>query len=105
LLVRPSIKDDLERIKANNGNFIYSLWEGYKEQDNTKQFIDWLKTRNFTEYYVHTSGHADIATLKGFADTLAPRAIIPIHTFNKQDYKNIFSQKVIALDDNQDLVI
>ena len=28
---------------------------------------------------------ADIETLKEFADSINPKSIIPIHTFNKQD--------------------
>jgi len=54
---------------------------------------------------IHTSGHADVDTLKEFADTLAPKSILPIHTFNKKDYKNIFNQKVIELNDNETLNI
>jgi len=105
VLVRPSMKNDLMKIRADNGNLIYSMWEGYKEQTITKQFIDWLKSKNFTIHDIHTSGHADINTLKEFADTLAPKSIIPIHTFNKKDYKNIFSQKIIELNDNETLNI
>jgi ribonuclease J len=105
VLVRPSMITDLRKIIADNGNLIYSMWEGYKKQIETQQFIDWLKSKNFTIHYIHTSGHADIDTLKEFADVLAPKSIIPIHTFNKKDYKNIFNQKVIELNDNEALYI
>jgi len=103
VIVRPSMMIDLEKINANDGNLIYSMWEGYKEQKETQQFIEWLKSKNFTIHDIHTSGHADIDTLKEFANTLAPKSILPIHTFNKKDYKNIFSQKVIELNDNETL--
>jgi ribonuclease J len=105
VLVRPSMIIDLERINAASGNLIYSMWEGYKEKIETKQFLDWLKSKNFTICDIHTSGHADIDTLKEFADTLAPKSIIPIHTFNKKDYKNIFSQNILELNDNETLNI
>jgi ribonuclease J len=105
VLVRPSMIIDLGKIMASNGNLIYSMWEGYKEQTETKQFIDWLKSKNFTIYNIHTSGHADIDTLKEYADTLSPKSILPIHTFNKKDYKNIFSQKITELNDNETLNI
>jgi len=101
LLVRPSMQNDLEKIKVKNGNFIYSMWKGYKEQDSIKNFIDWLKSNGFEMQHIHTSGHADIATLKEFTDTINPKMIIPIHTFNKQEYKNIFTQKVVELNDNE----
>lgn len=105
VLVRPSMIIDLKRITVNNGNLIYSMWEGYKEQKETQQFIAWLKSKKFTIHYIHTSGHANVETLKELADTLAPGSIIPIHTFNKKYYKNIFSQKVIELNDNETLNI
>lgn len=105
VLVRPSMMIDLEKIIADNGNLIYSMWEGYKEKTETQQFIGWLKSKNFTIYDIHTSGHADIDTLKEYADTLTPKSIIPVHTFNKKDYKNIFSQKVIELSDDETLNI
>jgi len=105
VLVRPSMIIDLRKITADNGNLIYSMWEGYKEQKETRQFIDWFKSKNFLIYDIHASGHADIDTLKEFTDTLAPKFILPIHTFNKKDYKNIFSQKVIELNDNETLNI
>lgn len=101
LLVRPSMQNDLEKIKVENGNFIYSMWKGYKEQVSIKNFIEWLKNKDFIMQYIHTSGHADIATLKEFTDTINPKMIIPIHTFNKHDYRKIFSQKVIELNDNE----
>lgn len=101
LLVRPSMQKDLEKIITTGGNLIYSMWEGYKEQPATQQIIDWLKSKSFTIHNIHTSGHADIDTLRELADTLAPKSIIPIHTFHKRDYKNIFSQKVIELNDNE----
>lgn len=105
LLVRPSMKNDLKKIITDNGNLIYSMWEGYKEQPTTKEFIDWLRSKSFTICDIHTSGHADIDTLRELADTLAPKAIIPMHTFNKQDYKNVFSQKIIELNDNETINI
>lgn len=105
VVVRPSMKIDLERIKAENGNLIYSMWEGYKEQATTKEFMDWLQSKGFTVHDIHTSGHADTDTLKELADTLAPKSIIPIHTFNKQDYKNLFRQNIIELNDNEAIEI
>jgi len=105
VLVRPSMRIDLEKIQADNGNLIYSMWEGYKDKTSTKEFIDWLKSKNFSVHDIHTSGHADSDTLKELADTLNPKSIIPIHTFNKKEYKNIFSQKIIELDDNVTILL
>jgi ribonuclease J len=100
LIVRPSMKTDLKMIDAENGNLVYSMWEGYKNQPQTKEFLDWLLDKNFTIHDIHTSGHADVDTLKEYVDAINPKAIIPIHTFNKSEYKNIFNQRVVELDDN-----
>lgn len=105
IIVRPSMIKDLEIINADSGNLIYSMWDGYKDKPDTQEFLDWLKSKNFKIYDIHTSGHADIDTLREFADTLAPKSIIPIHTFNKKDCKNIFNQNIIELNDNESLNI
>ena len=105
VIVRPSMKNDLEKISVDNGNLIYSMWEGYKEQPSTKKFLDWLKSKNFSILDIHTSGHAGIDTLREFADSINPKTIVPIHTFNKQDYKTIFSQPITELNDNETIEI
>ena len=99
------MKNDLKKITTDKGNLIYSMWEGYKEQSSTKDFLDWLTSKNFAIIDIHTSGHADIETFKKFADSINPKTIIPIHTFNKQDYKTIFTQPIIEIDDNQTIEI
>jgi ribonuclease J len=90
-LVRPSMKMDIDRIdKMENGNFIYSMWSGYLEQPKTKGFIDHLKSKGFSFHQVHTSGHADVETLKEMVTAMKPKNLVPIHTFDGDDYKEIF---------------
>jgi ribonuclease J len=104
MIIRPSMKSDLERIPGiDGGNIIYSLWEGYLKKDYTKNFIDYLKKRNFFLHIIHTSGHADIPTLKEFVEAIKPKQIIPIHTFAGGQYKNIFNFPIIELRDEQEL--
>jgi len=106
LCVRPSMKKDLDHIpRMDGGNLIYSLWEGYLKKPATKRFIDYLTNRGFTLHTIHTSGHADLPTLKMFVNAISPKAIIPIHTFAAKEYKNHFSQTVITLKDRQELVV
>lgn len=90
-LIRPSMKRDIDRIdKMENGNFIYSMWSGYLEQPRTKTFIDYLKAKGFSFHQVHTSGHADVQTLKEMVTAMKPKNLVPIHTFDGDDYKDIF---------------
>jgi len=91
-LIRPSMKTDLERIdKMENGNFIYSMWSGYLKQPKTKLFVDFLKAKGFTFQQIHTSGHADVATLQEMVTAIKPQNLVPIHTFDGDTYKDIFT--------------
>ncbi|MBM2816970.1 MAG: rnjA [Ignavibacteria bacterium] len=102
IIVRPSFQVDLEKIQnLENGNLIYSMWEGYKSKADTHKFMKYLEQKGFSNYDIHTSGHADLQTLKKFADAINPKSIIPIHTFNKNDYSNIFNQNIIELNDGE----
>lgn len=101
LLVRTSMIRDLKSMNARGGNLIYSMWSGYKDQPKTKAFIDLFVSNNFKLIDMHTSGHADVGTLIEYANTINPKLIIPIHTNNKKEYKNIFNQAVLELEDGQ----
>ena len=102
LVVRPSMKKDLERISGiDGGNLIYSMWEGYLKKSGTKKFIDYLTNRKFSMYKIHTSGHADTQTLKKMVASINPKNIVPIHTFEGDKYKDIFKQPVIVLKDGE----
>lgn len=105
MTVRPSMKFDLDHIpNIDGGNLVYSLWEGYLQKEYTNKFIDYLKGRKFKVFSVHTSGHADIETLKKMVDALKPKCIIPIHTFKGSEYKNHFNFPVKELRDGQEVV-
>jgi len=103
MIVRPSMQKDLDNIKnIDGGNLIYSLWNGYLLKVYTKNFIDYLKNRKFTQYDIHTSGHADIETLKQMVEAIKPKAIVPIHTFSAGKYQKIFSPTpVIVMNDGE----
>jgi ribonuclease J len=102
MTVRPSMQKDLENINAiENGNLIYSMWEGYFTKPETKKFVDYLKNRNYAVYQIHTSGHADSDTLKKMVEAIQPKNIVPIHTFEGDKYKDIFSVPVVKLKDEE----
>ncbi len=106
MTVRPSMKFDLEHIQnIEGGNLIYSLWEGYLQKEYTANFINYLKSRNFSILKIHTSGHADIESLNQMADTIKPRYIIPIHTFKGVEYKHHFNYPVFEVRDGEEVVI
>jgi ribonuclease J len=106
MLVRPSMKKDLELITGiDGGNFIYSMWEGYLPKSDTKKFLEYLTNRNFTIHKIHTSGHADTDTLKQMVEAIKPKKIVPIHTFSKSEYSRIFSIPIVEINDGETISI
>ena len=103
MIVRPSMLKDLEYIKGlEKGIFIYSMWDGYKKEKTTKEFIDFLVGKGMTEKQIHTSGHADQDALKRMVEVLKPKNLVPIHTFDGDEYEKIFSgTKVLLINDNE----
>jgi ribonuclease J len=100
MLVRTSMQKDLEHITGiDGGNFIYSMWEGYLPKSETKKFLDYLTSRNFTIHKIHTSGHADTETLKQMVEAIKPKNIVPIHTFNGNEYDKIFTTPIVEMND------
>ena len=55
-----------------------------------QEIVDYLIGRKFKIHKIHTSGHADIKTLKQMVEAIKPRNLVPIHTFDGDDYKDIF---------------
>ena len=96
------MQKDLESITGlEGGNLIYSMWEGYLKKPDTKKFIEYLENRGCTIHNIHTSGHADIDTLKKMIEAIKPKNIVPIHTFNGADYSKIFNYPIVLLKDRE----
>lgn len=97
------IEKMLNDTKIQNPNIIYSQWLGYLKEDfsetKTVQLFEKLKNRS-NWIYAHTSGHADLKTLKKFASSLQPKKLIPIHTEYKEEFEEHFD-RVMVLDDGE----
>jgi len=97
---------DLKSIENIEGaTFIYSLWEGYLPDDAMQKMMRFIKKKNMKFYQVHTSGHAEIDTLKKVVKKLKPGKIVPIHTFHPDKYGDLFSQKIEQLSDGEVFVV
>ena len=48
-------------------------------------------------YYIHTSGHADIETAHLIVDAIKPKNLVPIHTFDGESYPNLFRNVNVML--------
>jgi ribonuclease J len=91
MLFRPSMAKDLEKAECLAGaRMIYSLWGGYLKDDRQRPFLAWLQQRGIPMTHCHTSGHAPIKDLKRLAKALAPKALVPIHSFEPGLYGQYF---------------
>ncbi|MCX5653943.1 MAG: MBL fold metallo-hydrolase [Planctomycetota bacterium] len=91
MLIRPSMKKDLEKAEClADARMIYSLWGGYLKEDYQQRFLAWLEQHGIPMTHCHTSGHAPIKDLKRLAKALAPRMLVPIHSFEPGQYGQYF---------------
>ncbi|PKP35396.1 MAG: hypothetical protein CVU00_02645 [Bacteroidetes bacterium HGW-Bacteroidetes-17] len=91
-----------EYAKSDETKIFYSMWDGYL--DNKKPAFNESLYKFFEPYkieYKHTSGHADVETLKMVFEIIKPKyGIIPIHTEAPNKFKEIFhDQAIISLHD------
>jgi ribonuclease J len=63
-----------------------------------------LKQKGIELEIVHASGHATERDLKRLAEAFEPKCLVPIHTFQPQEYLSLF-HNVHILSDGEELVI
>jgi len=97
------IEEILKEVHATKANIIYSQWLGYMKSEFSEERLVYLYSQIKEKYnwvYAHTSGHADLITLKEFASAFKPKELVPIHTEHKELFKEHFD-RVVVLDDNK----
>ncbi len=95
------IKPLLQRLNLETCSIIYSQWLGYLDEKHSDIKLCVLYKelqKNYNWKYAHTGGHADIESLKTFAKSLKPKALVPIHTEHKEDFLRHFDNVVILED-------
>ena len=103
--VKVSMLDDIRKLKEKglitNACLIYSMWSGYIERDEKlKKFIEEIEDMGIEFKVLHTSGHADITSMKRLNEIVNPDKTIIIHTENRKNGVDVFNN-IIDLDDNQ----
>lgn len=63
--------------------------------------IKFIKKKNMNFCQVHTSGHAEVDTLKKVVKKLKPGEIITIHTFHPDKYGGLFKRKMEQVSDGE----
>jgi ribonuclease J len=98
MTVRPSMDYEIKSFRnLSGGNIIYSMWEGYKENNYTERFLSFLAKRGMILKTIHTSGHADYPTQKKLLDAVQPKKLIPIHTAAADQYQEAFPESNVKL--------
>ncbi len=103
--VKVSMLDDIRKLKEKglitNACLIYSMWPGYIEKEKKlKKFIEEIEDMGIEFKVLHTSGHADITSMKRLNEIVNPDKTIIIHTENRKNGVDVFNN-IIDLDDNQ----
>ena len=99
----------IQVAKYTGASLIYSLWDGYVQPGLPAYdtvLADFVNSFGTRAYHLHTTGHADRATLAAVINALKPRqAILPIHTERPEAYRSLdigdTSSKVVLLKDGE----
>ncbi len=95
MLFRPMMLRDAGVTAVLDGaQLTYSMWQGYLKDDTTQTVRDWLTDTGIPLGHIHTSGHASPADLQRFAAALAPRRLVPIHSFETGRFGEFFDNVV-----------
>ena len=92
VLFRPPLMDDRGIGKVLDGaRLTYSMWRGYLNHAGSQRVLAWLEANSITWQTIHTSGHAPLPDLQRLAAALAPRRLVPIHSFETARFAEHFA--------------
>ncbi len=95
MLFTPSMMGDRGVQNALDGAHLsYSMWEGYLKQLGAQRVARWLEDHEIPWRTIHTSGHASVADLQRFANALAPKKLVPIHSFETGRFSEFFDNVI-----------
>ena len=100
MCIRSSMKQYLEKypegFSFEGCTLFYSMWEGYKKEKNTKEFLEFMEEKGVKIISLHTSGHADEKDFDKLIKKVEPKIIIPVHTENSEWFKRYEKCEVIC---------
>ena len=100
MIIRPWMLGDLQSAGALSGaRAIWSQWEGYLTKEAGLKFAAKCSELGIPTETIHTSGHADIHSLKRFAEAIGPKRLIPIHTFFPDRFEGLFGNASLTEDE------
>ncbi len=72
------------------GHAVWSMWAGYLRNASGEKLQAFLGERGIPLSIHHSSGHAFVPDLRRLVDALAPRRLVPIHSFAGDRYAELF---------------
>lgn len=104
MVVRKSALEFLRNIKAEHICFIRSIWGGYWNNESCASLRSWVEANCESVVDIHSSGHADIASLRRIVDFICPKHLIPIHSDAPERFSELFTEvKIDYLDDGESI--
>jgi ribonuclease J len=99
MLFRPAMMRDVETANLwPRARAIWSQWDGYLKAGAGARLKGDLAVLGVPFEVIHTSGHASISDLKRLASAIAPKALVPIHTFEGDKFADFFENVVRRAD-------
>jgi ribonuclease J len=99
LTFRPGSLGFLERAGClDRAQAVWSMWPGYLQEPSGKRLSSLLGSRSIPLTIHHTSGHASIPDLQRLAKAIAPKALVPIHSFGAHRYQELFDNVAVQTD-------
>ena len=83
---------------------LFSRWEGYLDQPDWKTTRERIEAAGGDLIHIHTSGHAFVEDLRTFVNEIAPKKMIPIHTFDPGEFRSL-CDRVESIADGQEYQI
>ena len=98
MVFRPSMLPDFSDGLPKNSTCIFSSWAGYLERPEWKSLTNPAMKNPLHLVPLHTSGHILSQDIVRFVDAIAPRRLIPIHTFEPTAFQQRFENVCLPQD-------
>jgi ribonuclease J len=99
MVFRPSMTEmDFEGQLPEQSRCLYSYWKGYLAKPDWVELQQQLSEVNGDFIPAHVSGHIYVQDIIDFITAVCPQTVIPIHTFEPEEYKQHFSNVRVLQD-------
>ncbi len=73
-----------------NARAVWSMWPGYLDEPRSERLVAFLAEHDIPIIHHHSSGHAYIPDLQRLVTALAPRRVVPVHSFAPAAFARYF---------------